>query len=101
MDDLEKYHQTSQGHGHKSVAGHSVWTLHSVLVSLERYYHNLDTVEDSYDDLNMPLWVEKADYHQVSNISHTKSQTLNVFCLVLQLFLSNPLKPGIKSRMKM
>ena len=40
-------------------------------------------------------------YRQISNISLTESQTLNDSCLVLQLSLSNPLKPGIKSRMKM
>ena len=40
-------------------------------------------------------------YRQTSNISRTKSQTLNVSCLVLQLSLPNPLKPGVKSRMKM
>ena len=39
-------------------------------------------------------------YRQISNIRRTKSQTLNVSCLVLQLSLPNPLKPGIKSRMK-
>ena len=38
-------------------------------------------------------------YHQTSNIRHTKSQNLN--CLVLQLSLSNPLKPGVKLRIKM
>ena len=38
---------------------------------------------------------------QISNISHTKSQSLNVSHLVLQLALPNPLKPGIKTRMKM
>ena len=31
----------------------------------------------------------------------TKSQNLDVSRLVLQLSLSNPLKPGVKSRMKM
>ena len=31
----------------------------------------------------------------------TKSKNFNVSCLVLQLSLSNPLKPGVKSRMKM
>ena len=37
------------------------------------------------------------DFHcQTSNISHTKSQKLNVSCLVLQLSLPNPLKPGVK-----
>ena len=37
------------------------------------------------------------EYRQISDIRHTKSQILNVSHLVLQL--SNPLKPGIKSRM--
>ena len=38
---------------------------------------------------------------QTSNLSHTKSPNLNMSCLVLQLSLPNPLKPGVKSRMKM
>ena len=40
-------------------------------------------------------------YHQISDISCTKSQNLYVSCLVLQLFLPNPLKPGVKLTMKM
>ena len=40
-------------------------------------------------------------YHPISSISHTKSQNLNVSRLILQLLLLNPLKPGVKSRMKM
>ena len=40
-------------------------------------------------------------YRKTSSISRTKSQNLNVFNLVLQLSLFNPLKPGVKSRMKM
>ena len=40
-------------------------------------------------------------YRKISNISHTKFQDLNVSRLVLSLSLSNPLKPGVKSRMKM
>ena len=40
-------------------------------------------------------------YRQTSNISCTKSQNLNVSHLVLQLSLANPLKPCVKSRMKM
>ena len=35
-------------------------------------------------------------YCQISNISHTKSQNLNVSCLFLQLSLHNPLKPSAK-----
>ena len=44
-------------------------------------------------------WV--SHYRQVSNIRRTKSQNLNVSCLVLQLSLHNLLKPGVYSRMKM
>ena len=40
-------------------------------------------------------------YRQTSNISGTRSQNLNNSRLVLQLSLHNPLKPGVKSRMKM
>ena len=38
---------------------------------------------------------------QISNISHTKSQRLNVYRLVLQLSLPNQLKPDVMSKMKM
>ena len=41
------------------------------------------------------------NYHKTSSISRTKSHNLNVSNLVLQLSLFNPLKPGVKSRMKM
>ena len=37
----------------------------------------------------------------ISNIRRTKSQDLNVSHLILQLSLPNPLKPGIKWRMKL
>ena len=40
-------------------------------------------------------------YCQIFSISCTKSQHLNISCLALQLSLPNPLKPGVKSRMKM
>ena len=40
-------------------------------------------------------------YRKISNTSRTKSQTLNVSRLVLQLSLPNPMKPGVKLRMKM
>ena len=40
------------------------------------------------------------DYCQISNKRHTKSPNLNVSRLVLQLSLPNPLKPGVKSRVK-
>ena len=40
-------------------------------------------------------------YRQVSNIRRTKSQLLKVPRTVLRLSLPNPLKPDVKSRMKM
>ena len=40
-------------------------------------------------------------YRQISNIGRTKSQHLNVSHLVLQLYLPNPLKQDVKSRVKM
>ena len=41
------------------------------------------------------------NYRQISYITRTKFQNLNVFRLVLQLSLPSPLKPGVKSGMKM
>ena len=41
------------------------------------------------------------DYREISNIRRTKSPNLNVSRLVLKLSLPNPMKPGVKSMMKM
>ena len=41
------------------------------------------------------------DYRKTSSISRTKSQNVNVSCVLLQLSSLNPLKPGVKLRMKM
>ena len=43
----------------------------------------------------------QCQYRQTCNISRTKSQNLDVSRLVLQVSLSNPLEPGVKSSMKM
>ena len=40
-------------------------------------------------------------YREISNISHTKSQNLNYYRLVLRLSPPITLKPGVKSRLKM
>ena len=40
-------------------------------------------------------------YRTISNIRRTKPPNLIVSRLVLQMFLPNPMKPGVKSRMKM
>ena len=43
---------------------------------------------------------DKLNYRKISHIRHTNSQNFTDSRLVLQLPLPNPLKPGIKSRMK-
>ena len=40
-------------------------------------------------------------YRKTYSKSRTKSQELNVSCILLQLSLLNSLKPGVKLRMKM
>ena len=40
-------------------------------------------------------------YRKTSRISRTKFQNLNVYCILLQWSSLNPLKPGVKLRMKM
>ena len=42
----------------------------------------------------------EAVYRQTTYTSHTKYQNLNVSRFVLHLFLVNPLKEGVKFRMK-
>ena len=41
------------------------------------------------------------DYRKTSSVSRTKSQSLNGSCILAQLSSLNPLKPGVKLRMKM
>ena len=41
------------------------------------------------------------DYRKISNERRTKSQNLNDYPIILQLSLPDPLKGGVKSRMKM
>ena len=41
------------------------------------------------------------NYRKTSSINRIKSQNLNVSCILLQLSSLNPLKPGVKLRMKM
>ena len=46
-------------------------------------------------------YINYSQYRQFSNIRRTQSPNINVSRLVLQLSLPNPLKPGVKLRMKM
>ena len=49
----------------------------------------------------VPTRTDITTYRKTSSICRTKYQNLNVSCLALQLSLPNPLKPGVKLRMKM
>ena len=57
-------------------------------------------LEDDMSDITESLFIDDT-YRKVSNIRHTKSQNLNASRLILELSLPNPLKPGVKLRMKM
>ena len=52
-----------------------------------------------FEKLNCPY--QNIIYRRIFNIRRTKSPNLNVSRLVLQLSLPNPMKPSVKSRMKM
>ena len=73
-----------------------MWPLYVILVKL----HSLE-----WRTLNFGDWVTLDNiffnYRKTSGISRTKFQNLNVYCILLQLSSLNPLKPGVKLRMKM
>ena len=54
-----------------------------------------------YNTIDMYFVHQTAMYRKISNIRRTKSPNWNVSRLVVQLSLPNPMKPGVKSRMKM
>ena len=57
---------------------------------------------DNQDPCVLPAHQQPGiDYRQFSNIRCTQFQNINGSRLVLQLTLPNPLKPGVKLRMKM
>ena len=50
---------------------------------------------------NLVVRINDMEYRKTSSTSRTKSQNLNVSCILVQLSSLNPLKPGVKLRMKM
>ena len=51
--------------------------------------------------INVGVNLPSYNYRKSSSMSRTESQYLIVSCVIMQLSLLNPLKPGVKSRMKM
>ena len=70
--------------------------FYCTIVSTDGYSHS-----DSDTFVAKMYYIRFHQYRKTSCISRTKSQNLKVSYLVLQLSLLNPLKPGVKSRMKM
>ena len=70
----------------------------SCIVDGYNAYFSFSQVRSGYSGKQHLHW---KNYHQIFDMSHTKSQNLNVSHLVLQLSLCNLLKPGVKSKMKM
>ena len=64
------------------------------LVSQSFNSHNIDAAIPEHYGFS-------ARIYKISNIRHTQDQNLNDSRLIMQLALPNPLKPGVKSRMKM
>ena len=54
-----------------------------------------------YNIQNWEWSITGLTYRKVYNIRRTKSQNFNVSRLIMYLSLPDPLKPGVKSRMKM
>ena len=83
------------------------WDKYSVLWNYCRHFNNLDKMWDiPIAQLPWPtkptcLTDSHTIYRQISNTRRTKFHNFYASHLVLQLSMSNLLKPGIKSRMKM
>ena len=70
----------------------------NIYVSLEPSRINISIIVDVIETLWIHLTIIS---RKISIISRTESPNLNVPRLVLQLSLPNPMKPGVKSWMKM
>ena len=98
----------------KSVSSEDVFWIESIspscVITLMWIPHNAFDGKSSLVQVNglvppgnklLPESMLSKIYRKLSNIRRNKFQTLNVSRLVLQLSLPNPMKPGVKSRMKM
>ena len=72
-----------------------------VSLYLDQQYPKYTTHSSPMEVWECALFVVSNDYRQVSNIRRTKYQHLKDSRTVLRLSLPNPLKPDVKSRMKM
>ena len=61
----------------------------------ENVFRNITSQDSCHPGLLISI------YRKTFSISRTKSQSFNISCIFLQLSSLNPLKPGVKLRMKM
>ena len=79
-----------------------IW-IHYMLITWKKYpsLDNCGNWPSSCWYSHMDHLEELSTYRQICNIRGTKSPNLNFSCLVLQMSLTNSLKPRVKMRMKM
>ena len=75
-------------------AAQAAWKLIDTTYHI-KYYSDMESLKAHSGDRNNNY------YPKISNIRRTQIPNFNVSRLVLQLSLPNPMKPGVKSRMKM
>ena len=80
--------------GQELIYMRSWWQFWNMLI-------NANTHLKIYGSGNGWVLIKTYEYRKVSNIRRTKCQNLNYSRLVLQLSVPNPLKPSVKSIMKM
>ena len=70
---------------------------------MQKKYQTLNSHKPLYLTLEGEPWGElfNTRYRKIYNIRRTKSENLSDCCFFWQLPLANPLKPGVKLRMKM
>ena len=71
------------------------------IILLKLLPHDLPGANELTSFINAAIDYLQHNYRKTSSISRTKYQNLNVSCFLLQWSLPNPLKPGVKLRMKM
>ena len=77
------------------------WNFHHIWIVMEKLFVKWAPVPELPSFFLQGSSIDFCLYRQISDISCTKFQNLNVSCLVLRLFLFNILKPGVKLQMKM
>ena len=85
VEDIQKYSvqsksanaNTRDSRVKKTSLSHTTIELHSLQLSMERFYHSLEAVDNSYDDLNLPLFQDSLNKN--TKYSASSKMIENVF----------------------